>query len=190
MLWIWQMCQVSIKSLVEGSFLMWVITSNWNVYWLESNKTSTFLAQHQSAYGNYRGILTITGDRIVLVQSSSKQTLQICFLPQSCSNTQTSFDSSLSIFPTTSKFACTRFLIGRIKRYLEISPPANEEEEEAPSACSGHGHSERPAVTHWIGFLAWLLLLMLVLRVLMSAWCCKSLERNLWEDASLQNGMN
>lgn len=75
-------CQVSIKHLVEGSFLMWITTFNWTIYWLESNKNNMFLAQHQQANRNHGGILTITGEKNSVSSvnpQARKLHLKICF---------------------------------------------------------------------------------------------------------------
>lgn len=70
---------VSIKHLVEGSFLMWITTFNSTIYWLDSNKKNMFLAQHQQANRNHGGILTITGDVSSANPQARKCHLKICF---------------------------------------------------------------------------------------------------------------
>lgn len=144
------------------------------------------------------------------VSQASKLPQKICFFPEVKGHFVVTHGPLLipvCIFPSTSVFACTRFLIGWIKRYLEINTPTNETPlldgsgvtapylgwegmEEALSICSSCGDLEGLTVIHWIVFLAWVVLLVLFLYVLMSIWYCKLLEHNLLKDASLQHLMN
>lgn len=144
------------------------------------------------------------------VSQASKLPQKICFFPEVKGHfvvTHGPLSIPVCIFPSTSVFACTRFLIGWIKMYLEINTPTNETPlldgsgvtapylgwegmEEALSICSSCGDLEGLTVVHWIVFLAWVVLLVLFLYVLMSIWYCKLLEHNLLKDASLQHLMN